>query len=281
MNYEEALRYGETYLCKHEVAEADLNAWYLLEYVSGVNRTQYFVCKREQMDEEALTRYRELLEKRGMHIPLQYLTGQQEFMGLSFQVNEHVLIPRQDTEVLAEEALKKIHDGDRVLDMCTGSGCILISLMANRKIEGTGIDISEEALKVAKKNAAHNQVSPVFVKSDLFEAAEGMFDCIVSNPPYIRSSVIKELMSEVRDHEPLLALDGCEDGLYFYRKITEQAGGFLKENGWLLFEIGCDQGKDVAELMKKAGYKKIEIKKDLAGLDRVVLGQRKQEEKDV
>ena len=198
--------------------------------------------------------YEAALKKRAGHIPLQHITGEQEFMGLPFLVNADVLIPRQDTEILVEEALKKAKPGMRVLDLCTGSGCIIA------------------ALCVAKKNAGRNGVSPVFVQGDLFEPVKGTFDLIVSNPPYIPTAEIEKLMPEVREHEPLLALDGKEDGLVFYKRIIEEGYPYLKPGGFLMFEIGCDQGKEVSARMEQAGYQDVKIIKDLAGLDRVVIG---------
>jgi len=194
-------------------------------------------------------------------------------MGYLFYVDEHVLIPRQDTETLAEEALKVLKPGMEVLDLCTGSGCILISLMKMCEgLYGTGSDISEEALEVARKNACRLEVNATFIRSSLFEHISGRYDLIVSNPPYIRTSVIQELQEEVRLHDPFIALDGKEDGLYFYREIIKAGGGYLKPGGYLMFEIGYDQGTEVASLMEKHGYRNIMVKKDLAGLDRVVSG---------
>lgn len=194
-------------------------------------------------------------------------------MGYPFYVDEHVLIPRQDTETLAEEALKVLKPGMQVLDLCTGSGCILISLMKMCEgLYGTGSDISEEALEVARKNACRLEVNATFIRSSLFEHISGRYNLIVSNPPYICTSVIQELQEEVRLHDPFIALDGKEDGLYFYREIIKAGGGYLKPGGYLMFEIGYDQGTEVASLMEKHGYRNIMVKKDLAGLDRVVSG---------
>lgn len=274
MNYRTALKEGTEFLKAHEVLDAELDAWYLMEYCTGITRTQYFVRQTEEMTEAEEERYREVLKLRGQRIPLQHITGEQEFMGLVFFVNEHVLIPRQDTEVLVEEALRHIKDGQKVLDMCTGSGCIIISLAMFRNITAQAADISKEALKVACVNAKRHEREIRFLESDLFANVEESYDCIVSNPPYIASAEVQYLMPEVRDHEPLSALDGTEDGLYFYREIIKDAKEHLNEEGWLLFEIGWDQGVAVSELMAEAGYKNVEVKKDLAGLDRVVIGQR-------
>ena len=208
----------------------------------------------------------------------------QEFMGLPFLVNEHVLIPRQDTEVLVEQALcllekeKKHKEIVRILDLCTGSGCILLSMLhyvrRKRKIDiyGVGSDISKEALAVAVENAKKLGIEAKFVQGDLFENVEGSFDMILSNPPYIRTSEIERLQEEVRFHDPIKALDGKEDGLYFYRIIVKESRQYLKRGGWLIFEIGSDQAEAVKTLLQEAGYENIEVKKDLAGLDRVVYG---------
>ena len=229
-----------------------------------------------------------MVSRRKQRIPLQHLTGEQEFYGYPFYVNEHVLIPRQDTEVLVEEALKRKREGMKVLDLCTGSGCILLSILKNLKQgTGVGIDISEQALEVARRNAKRLglEAATTFVLSDLFEKAQGPYDMIVSNPPYIETEEIAQLMPEVRDHEPRLALDGMSDGLYYYRSIVSQCRDYLKEDGALLFEIGAGQGAAVSELLKEAGFMSVQVIKDLAGLDRVVAGKagtkKGKQEKDV
>jgi len=213
-------------------------------------------------------------------------------MGYEFDVDERVLIPRQDTEILAEEALRLLTDkrSPEILDMCTGSGCLLLSiLMEKEDAHGTGVDISEGALAVAEKNRKnlHLEERALLVKSDIFSGEYFQknssehpmeYDMLISNPPYIPTADIQQLMDEVRLHDPVLALDGKEDGLYFYRRITEEALRYLKPGGWLLYEIGCDQGEAVSRIMRTNDFSNIAVKKDLAGLDRVVLGQKKQEE---
>jgi release factor glutamine methyltransferase len=227
----------------------------------------------EDMSVEQVTEYESILSKRAEHVPLQYITGEQEFMGILFHVNDAVLIPRQDTETLVEEALKVIRPGMKVLDMCTGSGCILISILKNIvDVEGYGYDISKQAINVAKENAKLNHVNATFERSDLFEDVSDTFDVIVSNPPYIPTDVISGLMPEVAMYEPMQALDGKEDGLHFYRRIIADASKYLKPDGKLLFEIGHDQGESVPKLMKDAGFKEVRVIKDLAGNDRVVIG---------
>ena len=223
--------------------------------------------------DDLLKEYELAVKKRAEHIPLQYIVGETEFMGLKFKVNSNVLIPRQDTETLVEEALKKVKPGMKVLDMCTGSGCIIISILHNVEgVKGYAVDISKQAVNVAKENAKLNEVPVLFERSDLFEMVTEKFDVIVSNPPYIPTDVIPQLMPEVQVFEPVEALDGKEDGLYFYRKIVEQSRDYLNPGGYLMFEIGYDQGKDVSEMMTDAGFSDVCVKKDLAGNDRVVTG---------
>lgn len=274
MTYREAIDHGEHFLQEHDISDAKTDAWLLLAMVCKIDRNFYYLHMLEDITEEQLTEYESVLKKRAEHIPLQYITGEQEFMGLNFVVNSNVLIPRQDTEVLVEEALKQIRPGMEVLDLCTGSGCIIISIMKNvPQITATASDISKQALIVAKENAKLNEVSIQFECSNLFDNLKGTFDVIVSNPPYIRTEEIAKLMPEVRDFEPYDALDGKEDGLMFYRQIIEQAKQYLKSDGYLMFEIGYDQGGAVSTLMKQAGYEDVRVVKDLAGSDRVVTGK--------
>lgn len=276
LTLQQIYREGKETLERAGIAEAELDAWYLLEYVTGISRASYYGDPGRVVSEEDLCRYRECIEKRAVHIPLQHITGEQEFMGLSFRVNDQVLIPRQDTETLVEEALKYAMPGMRVLDLCTGSGCILISLLHFCPgLTGVGSDISAEALKMARTNGQrlHVEERAQWLCGDLFEKVAGAFDLIISNPPYIRSAEIEELQEEVRLYDPRIALDGAEDGLLFYRRIIEESKSYLKNGGRLLFEIGCDQGRDVAELLENAGYTEVSVKKDLAGLDRVAAGR--------
>lgn len=273
MTFREAYEYGQKRLQSAKLEDAVLDAWYLLEFVTGISRAMYFLRMNEEMNAELEMQYKEYLETRANHIPLQHITGVQEFMGLEFCVNEHVLVPRQDTEVLVESVLEVLEPGMDVLDMCTGSGCIIISLDKFKKgIKGTGVDISKEALKVAARNIEKLDADVNLLESDLFAGVEGKYDVIVSNPPYIRTAVIEELKEEVKFHDPFLALDGKEDGLFFYRKIVGESPKYLKEQGKLYFEIGHDQGEDVKDLMEQAGFINVTVKKDLAGLDRVVYG---------
>ncbi len=317
MTYRELYDKGCAALAAAGIEEAALDARLLLEHVCHTNRNDLLVHGERAIEQKQEENYLQLIAHRQQRIPLQHLTGEQDFMGLAFQVNEHVLIPRQDTEILVEEVLKELHDGMRILDMCTGSGCILISLLHySNDCQGVGVDISEAALNVAKENAGRllqkdksvnssldsvkkhnvtevltskeeqvqdtnslteyveqigdNQVS--FRQSDLFENVTGKYEFIVSNPPYIRSDVIPTLMPEVKDHEPLQALDGTQDGLYFYKRIVSESREYLVRGGKLYFEIGHDQAEDVSELMRNFGFVEVVVVKDYAGLDRVVYG---------
>lgn len=275
MTYREVCEKGERALAEAGIEEAELDARLLLEYVCGTSRSDLLAHGDREVAPEDLRFYERLTARRGARIPLQQLTGRQDFMGLEFTVNEHVLIPRQDTEILVEEVLKNLHDGMRVLDMCTGSGCILISLLHySNDCTGVGADISAEALQVAERNKTKlpGTGGAVFLQSDLFENVEGQFDIIVSNPPYIPSDVIETLMPEVREHEPRQALDGSEDGLFFYRRIVAESADYLPGGGMLFFEIGYDQAAAVCRLMEEAGFLEINVVKDYAGLDRVVYG---------
>lgn len=311
----DVLNYGKKILKNAGIVEADLDAWYLFEQIFGISRAQYFMCARENIAgstaqkmaaqeqtgnslesknaldcvelwlKEKLSAYENTLEKRASRIPLQQILGQQEFMGLTFFVNEHVLIPRQDTETLVELVLNEQKDKNvSILDMCTGSGCIAVSL---KKLGGyacvEGADISEEALKVAKRNSEEilensdvnsSRTGVIFRRSDMFSAfpETEQFNVIVSNPPYIPSAVIEELEPEVRDHEPRGALDGTADGLYFYRILAEECAKHLTPGGHVYFEIGYDQGAAVKELLDIHGFKDTRVIQDLTGKDRVVCG---------
>lgn len=314
MTYRELLLEASERLKASDIIEYENDAWILFEFIFDMSRHQYFMKMNENVaDEEIIKQYRDVIELRAGHMPVQYITETQSFMGLTFHVNENVLIPRFDTEILVERALKLLEDmwkeriatkdeqskfyveSLRVLDMCTGSGCIAISIAKLSKVpvELTAVDVSQGALEVAKCNGEFNDVTNVkFIESNLFEkinenkenicgknskecgtmGASPLYDMIISNPPYIPSKVVDGLMPEVRDHEPRLALDGTEDGLWFYRKITEESTRYISEQGYLLYEVGCEQGAAVSQMMAECGYTDIEIIKDLAGLDRVVAG---------
>lgn len=271
--YLEWRKYGEEFLEEKMIRDAGTDAGLLMEFVSGMDRNRWFMERGGIMPAGEAERYEKLLRKRADHVPLQHLMGGAWFYGRFFKVNEHVLVPRMDTEVLVEEALRYLKQDMKVLDMCTGSGCILLTVMKESGCRGTGCDISPEALKTAGENAEALGLEPVFIRGDLFENISGKFDVILSNPPYIRTSVIGTLDKEVREHEPVIALDGGGDGLYFYRRIIEQAGSYLNKNGRIFFETGYDQGRQVKDMLLEAGFQDLSIIKDLAGLDRVVHGQ--------
>ena len=274
MTYREAVEFGTKCLTDAGVPDAALDAWYLLQMVCRIERSYYYVHGEEDITQDAQKEYEIAEQKRAEHIPLQYIIGEQEFMGLRFKVNSNVLIPRQDTETLVEQVLKIVKPGMKVLDLCTGSGCVLISVLKNApELTGMGSDISKTALLVAKENAKLHEVDAEWVRSDLFDNITETFDVIMANPPYIPTGEILSLMPEVRDFEPENALDGGEDGLDFYRKIAGQVKDYLNPGGYVYMEIGYDQGEAVSELMRNAGFTEVEVIKDLARNDRVVKGK--------
>ena len=268
-----------------KIADAKRDAETLLLYLEKADRTFLYVHRNDATDEYRADAYFGLIDRRAAGEPLQYILGSQEFMGLNFAVNPSVLIPRQDTETLVELALKRVGEKKRslsILDMCCGSGAIAVSMahfLPKAKI--TACDISPEALEVARGTAARNGLNGriEFRESDLFFMTKrkktvrikDSFDMILSNPPYIPTQDIDTLQTEVRDHEPIKALDGGSDGLDFYRRIAEDAFGSLKKDGLMFLEIGCDQAEAVTSLLSGAGYySEIEVHKDLTGLDRVI-----------
>lgn len=273
----EARTEGINMLKSAEIEYAEQDAWLLLSFVTGITKSQFFLKMYDVMDESKYLQYKELIALRMTHRPLQQITHSMEFMGIDFFVNEDVLIPRQDTEVLVEQAISLIQKREkktRVLDLCCGSGCIGLSV---EKFTGADVvlsDLSEKALLVTEENKKRLHTKAQIRQGDLFEAlGDEKFDFILSNPPYIATNVIETLMPEVREFEPMMALDGAEDGLLFYRRIVKEAPFHLLPEGWLLFEIGYDQGESVSQLLKEHGFEQINIVKDYAGLDRVVLGQ--------
>lgn len=270
------------------IVDFKTDAWYLLSDTCHIRRVDYLIAPDASVSEADAAAYMERIRQRRGGCPLQYITGVQEFMGIPFMVNEHVLIPRLDTEVLVENVLKYLPEDARILDMCTGSGCILLSIMAMKlTASGEGVDLSEDALAVAAENERRIRAMDRFdglsaggpavrwIKSDLFEALDGrIYDVIVSNPPYIPTEQIPTLMTEVRSHEPLMALDGSGDGMLFYRRISSEARDHLSDNGMIFFEIGWDQAEAVCGLLRQAGFRQIEVRQDLAGLDRVVMASK-------
>ena len=274
------------------IEDFEYESWAFLDWKLHINRAEFYMNPDGKVKEELLEELERVLKQREQRVPLQYLMGECEFMGYDFYVDERVLIPRQDTECLVELAVESIREkkvklgqeyseadhGEnvskvKVLDLCTGSGCIGISVAKLcPDTEVTLADISEGALSVAKKNADNLGADVTLIRGNLFENIEGRFDYILSNPPYIPSEVIEGLMPEVKEHEPRLALDGEADGLSFYRKIINEAPDYLNPEGRIYFEIGAEQGKDLIRLMDERGFSEVKVHKDLAGLDRIVTG---------
>ena len=268
----EAERRGAETLAAAGREEAAQTARLLLCHVLNFNFTDYVLAREDLLSPRDTARYEELLTRRASGVPLQYLTREQNFCGLSLYVDERVLIPRQDTECLVEEVLR---DGARgaLLDLCTGSGCIPLALLKHGNFScALGADISAEALAVAEINRARTGLPLLLRQSDLFSEIPERFDVITANPPYIESAEIESLSVEVRDHEPRLALDGAADGLAFYRRLAAESGAHLKPGGRLYLEIGMAQGAAVASLLEAAAFSDIQIIRDLAGRDRIVKG---------
>ncbi len=277
MTIQEAMGKANIQLKTKNIDSPKLKARLLMQYVLKQNRQYLMVHDENKLTQEQKEKYFKAIEKLSKGIPLQHITHQQEFMKMNFYVNENVLIPRPDTEILVEEVMKiaKKINAKKILDLCTGSGAIAISLakyIENSQVTAT--DISEEALAIAERNAKNNKVDKqiAFLSSNLFEELpKEKYDMIVSNPPYIKREIVKTLAKEVQN-EPLMALDGGWDGLDFYRKIIHQADDFLKYGGYLCLEIGYDQKEDVMDLIEREEkYTNSYCKKDLYGKDRVVV----------
>ncbi|MBQ9563799.1 MAG: peptide chain release factor N(5)-glutamine methyltransferase [Lachnospiraceae bacterium] len=272
MTIRELREEGRKRLAAAGIEEAGNDARLLLEHALGVDYAGLLMRLGEEAPADVPARYESLIALRQKRIPLQHIVGEAPFLGLSFIVTPDVLIPRSDTEVLAEEALRHCR-GARVLDLCTGSGCLAVSLaVLGGCASVTGSDVSEAALGIARKNAEKYGADVRYVKSDLFEKIDGVYDLIVSNPPYIESAEIGRLQPEVRDHDPRLALDGGEDGLSFYRRICREAGAHLAPGGILAVEIGSSQAQEVARLFEENGLSGVRVIRDLSGADRVVTG---------
>lgn len=274
-NLREIYTEGKNRLQKAGVQSYEFDARQLLFFAFSIDANQYLLNQSMPLsreEEKKVNSYFEAIQKRSEKIPLQYITGEQNFCGLDFYVNENVLIPRLDTEVLVEKILECEEPGQSVMDMCTGSGCIAITLQKLGGFQVMAVDISEEALTLARKNAQRNQAQVTFFQSNMFEQLSNTskVDVIVSNPPYIESKVVDELDDEVKKYEPRLALDGMEDGLHFYRILAREGKRFLNEGGRLYAEIGFDQAEAVKEIFGAQGFLDIQVYKDLAGLDRVV-----------
>lgn len=251
-----------------------IDAELLLMEVLKFSKIQLFTKDNYELRDAEINAYRELLDKRMGDMPVQYILGRCEFMGMEYHVNEYTLIPRADTEVLVEKAIEEINKNRyrTILDIGTGSGAIAVAIGKYCDVETEAVDISDGALQTAMKNAELNNVKVKFIKSDLFQNIDKRYDVIVSNPPYIKIDVISTLDKQVKDYEPITALDGGVDGLDYYRKIISESDKYINNGGMLLFEIGYDQGEDVTNLMMEKGYKDVSVLKDLAGLDRVVYG---------
>lgn len=284
----ELLKEGSMQLRAAGITEADTDAWLLFSACMGIDRTEYLMRSDAVVPDDKAEEYLGKLKRRAGREPVQYIEETAPFMGFDFYVNENVLIPRMDTEILVSEAIKRArimfsqrqHDVNfRILDMCTGSGCIAQSTYLLLKNEGCtvevdAVDISEKALEVARINASRLGAQVKLIRGNLFENVDNKYSMILSNPPYIRTDVIADLEPEVREHEPMLALDGTADGLYFYREITDKAWEYLENNGILMYEIGYDQALEVSDMLRQKGYTDIAVIKDFAGLDRVVAAKR-------
>lgn len=284
MTYREAYNIGVARLeaSLPENPDRKLDARLLLEASCGTDYQTLLADGNERLvTDEEFRRYETMLERRSGHEPVAYILGAQDFMGLPFFVTRDVLIPNQDTENLVEEAMKEVHGGMRILDLCTGSGCILLSLLHySADTTGVGTDLSAAALRVAAENGGRLGLSDraVWKQGDLYEALAGAessskFDLIVSNPPYIPTAVIGTLMPEVAEMEPRMALDGGEDGLGFYRRILAGARDVLKIGGVLMMETGFDEAADVASMMRQSGFLDLQIIRDYGGQDRIVRGE--------
>ena len=270
----ELLADGTKMLTQAGIDEAELDAGYILEYITGLNSAQYFIHSEDIIEKNKAEEFFRLIERRSKRIPLSYVIGTRDFFGLTFKVDENVLIPEQETELLVEEVIKH-SEGKSVLDMCTGSGCIAISIaLFGKPSKVAASDISEKALEVARENAKSLKAGEIsFIQGDMFENVTDKFDIIVSNPPYIETGEIDELMPEVRDYIPRLALDGDIDGLKFYRIISKEAVKKLNKNGRIFYEIGYNQSRAVASILLENGFTDVKIMKDYSGLDRIVMAK--------
>lgn len=273
-------------LQRHSITDYKIDAFLLMEHFFGVKRSDFLLdCHIEkEISQTSMQLFEDAIKKRCEYVPLQHITKEQAFYRHTFFVNEHVLIPRQDTENLVEEALKEIDKKKscpvQVLDLCTGSGCIAISLKKEREqIQVVATDISKEALKVAKKNACQLEADITLLEGDLFEPLnDEIFDIIVTNPPYISRAEEADLMAEVKWHEPQIALFAEENGLAFYRRILTKAKDYLAENGVILMEIGQSQASDVLHMCNENDFYEIEIINDYAGHNRIIKANKNKKE---
>ena len=278
MNIKEALDFGKKYLNEKNIDNSNLKCKMVLSDILNVQKEYLLIHDLQQLSKNQEIKYKEFLVRLADNEPVQYIINKQEFMKINFYIDNNVLIPQPDTEILVEEIIKiskQIDKKLKILDLCTGSGAIAVSLAKYiKQAEIYATDISKNALIIAEKNAEKNKVSIKTIESDLFEnIQEKEFDIIVSNPPYIETKVIEELEEEVKK-EPIIALDGGVDGLDFYRLIAINAKQYLKKSGVLALEIGYDQKEAVSQILRNEGYNKIENIKDLSNNDRVIICRR-------
>ena len=282
MQLKDLIKYGSDTLQEAGIQEYANDAKLLAMYVLELDYTGIFMKMYDEVSCEDEETYRDFISVRSSHYPCQYIIGSQDFMGYTFKVEEEVLIPRPETEILVETALELTSEFTdcRALDMCCGTGCIGISYYLKRKEAGykddriTLADISKKAILLTEENMFNLGVKCDIIETDLFEKIDSKYDLIMSNPPYIPTSDIDEIMEDVREFEPRLALDGMEDGLYFYKEIIDKSKTYLDSEGYLVFEIGYDQYEDIRGMLLETGFNQVSVKKDYAGLDRVVVARR-------
>lgn len=273
MEIKKALIEGRKYLKDLEYTDPIYETRRILSFLLNKDLSYLVAHDNELLDSTVEERYFEILDKRKNSMPIQYILGEEDFYGRSFKVLKDVLIPRQDTEISVETLLKIIKNNkiNNMLEIGCGTGIVSISVDLETKVDVTAVDISQKAIENTKINKEKIGSTITVLKSDLFSNIKNKFDIIYSNPPYIKSDEIEKLQVEVRKHEPRLALDGGEDGLHFYRKIIEKSPEYLNDRGYLVFEIGHDEAKDICALMEDNFD--VEVIKDLSKLDRVVVGQ--------
>lgn len=276
MNIKEIIEKANKILIENNISESNLKAKIILANILNIDKSYLTINYEKDLSQEIENVFFQKINMLIENEPVQYITNNQEFYGYNFYVDKNVLIPQPDTEVLVEEIInlaKKQEKNLKILDLCTGSGAIAVSIYKNlENVEISASDISKPALEVANMNFQKNECKINLIESNLFENINDKFDIIVSNPPYIETEIIKTLSEEVKK-EPILALDGGEDGLDFYRKIIEDAKEYLNENGYLAFEIGYNQKDVVEKILRDGGYRNIYSRKDLSGNDRIVVGQ--------
>lgn len=275
MNVREILKNGMVQLKEYQIEDSVLKMKMLLAYELNIPYEQLVLYEEKEIKAEFVTKIESKIEELAKGKPIQYITNLQSFYGLDFYVDENVLIPQPDTEIVVEKVIKLAVDQGKklkILDICTGSGAIAISIGKNIEADIVASDVSKSALEIARKNAFYHNVEIEFVESDMFEKITGKFDIIVSNPPYIETETIQSLSDEVKN-EPILALDGGEDGLDFYRILTKEAGKYLVSDGSLVVEIGYNQSENVMKLFEKQGFCEVCVQKDFGGNDRMMIGK--------